>query len=42
MTNPWNKKKVYYFLQSYTTVKCFAVDCSHDNGQSVKFESHCI
>jgi GR25 family glycosyltransferase involved in LPS biosynthesis len=41
MTNPWSKKKGI-ILQSYAPVKCFAVDCSHDNGQGVKFESHGI
>ena len=41
MTNPWTKQRGIN-LQAYAPIKCFAVDCSHNHGNTVKFNSHGI
>jgi len=42
MTNYWTKKEKNIYLNCYSPNKCLAIDCSHNNGNTIKFESHGI
>lgn len=42
MTNPWTKEKKNIYLYCYSPVKCLAIDCSHNLGNTIKFKSHGI
>ena len=42
ITNPWTKLEKNIHLDCYSPLQCLAIDCSHDHGNTIKFESHGI